>query len=656
MPRRCLALALFALLILVCAPTVRAQTTVYYVAPGGSDAGLGTSWAQAFATVTRALEVATGRDEIWIAEGTYTPSGTDRTESFVIDGERHDGIGIYGGFAGTETSRDARDPAAHPVVLSGDINAPGVATDNSYHVVFFDARTGNGITPATRLDGVTVTGGYADRPSPFFYDRRGAGGFCRGERVFDGTGEVGGKCQPTLARVVFQGNEAQDDGGGFYHLDLFNNRPVQPIFVNVVFAENVAGQDGGGLFAAGGEGTSSPVLANVVFAGNVAGRDGGGLYANGGDPEFGGNSFMTLTNVTFAGNTAGGRGGGLFHFDEGQVTHDLVNVVFDGNTASTGGDAIHNDGGGARMSHCLVPGGINGPRVGGDTQNVDEGGNLDVPALFMDTSDPDGPDGRFGTADDGLFSATGSPALDAGTNAALPTDRADLDGDGDTSEPLPLDLAGHPRIRDNNPGTPPTVDLGAYESPEDVVLPVELTRFTAAVEGEAVVLAWQTASETNNAGFAVEQRLADGGSWREVGFVQGAGTTTEAHSYAFRVEQVGYGRHAFRLRQIDLGGTSTPSDVREVERRLGGPYALSAYPNPFRSSARINLAAKEAQVVTVEVYDVLGRRVAVLFDGEVAAGQTQALRLAGQGLASGVYLVRVTGETFTATRRVTLVR
>jgi hypothetical protein len=96
--------------------------------------------------------------------------------------------------------------------------------------------------------------------------------------------------------------------------------------------------------------------------------------------------------------------------------------------------------------------------------------------------------------------------------------------------------------------------------------------------------------------------------------------------------------------------------VREVELLLDGPYALSAYPNPFRSAARIDVTAKEAQAVSVEVYDVLGRRVATLFDGEVAAGETEALRLDAQGLSSGVYLARVTGETFRATRRVTLVR
>ena len=53
---------------------------------------------------------------------------------------------------------------------------------------------------------------------------------------------------------------------------------------------------------------------------------------------------------------------------------------------------------------------------------------------------------------------------------------------------------------------------------------------------------------------------------------------------------------------------------------------------------------------------MLGRRVAVLFDAEVAASEPERLALSGQGLASGVYVVRVVGEQFTATKRVTVVR
>jgi hypothetical protein len=204
-------------------------------------------------------------------------------------------------------------------------------------------------------------------------------------------------------------------------------------------------------------------------------------------------------------------------------------------------------------------------------------------------------------------------------------------------------------------------------SPQGTI-PVELTGLTAtATDEQAVTLTWQTATETNNAGFAVEQRIRDDGQegsgpdagrWREVAFVDGAGTTDEPQTYRHTVANVPYGRHAFRLRQVDFDGTSAPSEEVEVTVQLAEAYALAAYPNPVAAGQRatIDVTAREAQRVEVALYDVLGRRVAVLFDGEVAASATERVALSAQGLASGVYVVRVVGERFRGTRRVTVVR
>ena len=84
-------------------------------------------------------------------------------------------------------------------------------------------------------------------------------------------------------------------------------------------------------------------------------------------------------------------------------------------------------------------------------------------------NDPDGPDNTLGTADDDYTLAPFSPAIDAGINGLLPPDVLDIDDDGDTTETLPLDLAGNPR-RVNDPDVPnsgagagPIVDIGAFE-------------------------------------------------------------------------------------------------------------------------------------------------------------------------------------------------
>jgi hypothetical protein len=59
--------------------------------------------------------------------------------------------------------------------------------------------------------------------------------------------------------------------------------------------------------------------------------------------------------------------------------------------------------------------------------------------------------------------------VDAGDNSSVPPDLADIDGDGDVTEPVPLDLLRRPRFRDDSSisdtgqGTPPIVDMGALE-------------------------------------------------------------------------------------------------------------------------------------------------------------------------------------------------
>ena len=86
-------------------------------------------------------------------------------------------------------------------------------------------------------------------------------------------------------------------------------------------------------------------------------------------------------------------------------------------------------------------------------------------------------------------------------------------------------------------------------------------------------------------------------------------------------------------------------------------FALSApYPNPFHGTATVGFAVPEASDVRLVVYDVLGREVAVLLDGPVAAAHHE-VALDGSGLPSGTYLVRMTTEGgFAQTQRVTVVR
>ncbi len=191
---------------------------------------------------------------------------------------------------------------------------------------------------------------------------------------------------------------------------------------------------------------------------------------------------------------------------------------------------------------------------------------------------------------------------------------------------------------------------GAGGSP----LPVELSRFEAVASGRGARLTWTTESETNNAAFEVEQQI--GGVFTRIDVVPGRGTTLERTAYRYDVASLPSGRHAFRLRQIDLDGAATVSATVEVTIGVMGSAELSApSPNPFAAATRVTLRLAGDEAVRAEVYDLTGRLVRTLHDGRLAAGEHR-FDLDGSDLASGVYLLRVTGETFAETRQITRVR
>ena len=125
-----------------------------YVKSDAMGAANGSNWADAYPTLQAALGVGANQD-IWLALGTYTPgpSGGPRTLSFLLPS----GVRLFGGFAGTESALEQRDPQVNATILSGDLNrddspnTPGSSVENAYQVV----RAVTLAAPAL-LDGVTV--------------------------------------------------------------------------------------------------------------------------------------------------------------------------------------------------------------------------------------------------------------------------------------------------------------------------------------------------------------------------------------------------------------------------------------------------------------------------------------------------------------------
>ncbi len=305
-------------------------------------------------------------------------------------------MAVYGGFKGTETARDRRNPVASVTILSGDIDSndsqtpivTNIATvtgnvTNSYHVV-------TGASGAT-LDGFTVTAGFA-------------GGAFPNER---GGGMYNLVNSPTLANLTFSGNGASASGGGMYNSGsspsltggTFNvcsadygggmyNLTSSPTLTGVTFSDNSA-LNGGGMYNATG---SNPTLMNVNFIGNMANGSGGGMSNDSSSP--------TLTNVTFSGNAATSHGGGIWNYNNSNP--QIRNTIFWGNTANNAGAQIFNLSGAASVSDSIVQGGYSG-------------------GVNIISTDPKlGMLGAYGGFTQTIPLLTGSSAIDAGNNAVCP--------------------------------------------------------------------------------------------------------------------------------------------------------------------------------------------------------------------------------------------
>jgi len=415
---------------------------------------------------------------------------------------------------------DDVDPDGDGIIESSEDIA---GEENANHVLLLDGISRGPITRSTVLDGVTVTAGDADGPFPesigggLLCDGDDSGNACspilrtvwfagnrssndggaiynsglRGgaaspriaEAQFSGNaaGENGGALvnkgfddgasNPTITNTTFSNNTAVDDGGAVY------NEIASPTMINVGFVDNSADRRGGAIGTLGG----SPSIANAVFTGNSAVLDGGAIY-NEADPFQSSN--LTVTNATVVGNTAGREGGAIFNLgvpastgpDPTPAKATLTNTILWDNSAATGEEVY---GGGENVAqtftHTIVQGGAGGivDEDGASTTYLDESGsdvsfanstNLNADPQFVDATSPAGPDGVIGTEDDGTAIPAGSPAIEGGDTDALPSDATDLDDDGDTQEPLPVDLTGAARVQDSDLNGTATVDIGAYET------------------------------------------------------------------------------------------------------------------------------------------------------------------------------------------------
>jgi len=230
---------------------------VIYVKPDGS--GDGSSWANAMGSVQDAMNASDFRDEVWVAAGTYLTPGEVVDSSFTLV----NGVSIFGGFAGTESSKDERTDfglgMANETKLSADLDGNGFLTGGNGSRVIF----GEFISSATTIDGFTITGGFSD-----VTDSNGAGMKLRAS-------------SPHIINCTFFDNYC-DDGSHMY-LYRSGDDVCDPIIENCFFIKGYANDDGGAIYSASG---TTAKFINCIFSNNWANDEGGAIRIYECSPEF----------------------------------------------------------------------------------------------------------------------------------------------------------------------------------------------------------------------------------------------------------------------------------------------------------------------------------------------------------------------------------
>lgn len=328
-----------------------------YVRLVSSGTGDGSSWANASNDIQLMINQSSSGTQIWIASGTYRPvrrmdnlttiSIGNRQNAFVMK----NGVHVYGGFTGVETSvsqRNLKNPA-NATILSADLNNNDGTnftnmTENAYHVLVFSGSATN-----TVLDGVTITSAY----------------YKEGTDPYD---------MPTV-----NGNIVHNHYGGALY--IVNS---SPIIRNVTFTKNLL-HLGSGMYTDGS--SSNPKIVNCIFHGN-RGYFGAAVLNFQSSPEFY-NTLMynneVLTNTALSSALQGGDGGAVYNWSANPI---YVNCTVVKNTASKRGGGFFNQGGNVITRNCIIFGNTQGNTPVSATwehQVFRNGGNVSIDnTIFQD--------------------------------------------------------------------------------------------------------------------------------------------------------------------------------------------------------------------------------------------------------------------------------
>ena len=422
----------------------------------------------------------------------------------------------------------------------------------------------------------------------------------------------------TLTGALLTGTTSTSAGAGL--------RAMAGAVVNVedcVITANTTADEGAGIYATG-VGTTVNVLRSVISDNTINGATGFG-----GGLRTALSASLTIIETTVSGNTSTAAGGGLNH---GTSTGTVLieRSLFTNNTAisqNTGGGAA-SCGGPCRIVNST----FTGNQVIHDTPGTNQGGGafwispliaavvIDIEAsTIAGNSAPHTGGGIRRQGASGSLNLRGTIVADNDLVSDTTTARVDLFGN--------INLAGFNLIEDSTGynGTE-TTDPGTNVLGVDPLLDVL----------------------ADNGGPTLTRALLTGSPAID------AGTCTLIAGGTLDVDQ----RGEPRVPPCDIGAFEFDGTIVATEDAPGaGAIALSTpRPNPSAGDVTLSLRVDRTREVVVTLHDMLGRQVAILYDGMAASSVPVVLRIPGAGLPGGVYLVRASGAGDVATARVTLMR
>ncbi len=317
------------------------------------------------------------------------------------------------------------------------------------------------------------------------------------------------------------------------------------------------------------------------------------------------------------------------------------------------------------------------PNLSGDQQVLlDANGNAIDAVAWIDATFPTGEDADV----DSLF--TLSVWTDLGTAGADVGDVIDISGFTSGNTVARYLSNGTAKYEDNDDKNDWYESSGTLGADNDVTLPVSLSLFDARIAPGRITLFWRTESEVDNLGFEIFRRVGSFGEFQKLPvFIEGAGSTSRATEYTYEDLDVRPGgEYGYLLKSVDFAGrreTFGPlvvrlgnGEVTLVDGNVPQGFKLKGnYPNPFRRGATTAIdfsvpaldgQAGSTQPVTITIFDLLGRRVAVLLQNNLASGTYRVIwngrNAAGDLMPAGVYFYQLRSADVSLIGRLTLVR